>query len=76
MSHPAPEVIEVEGGDEDLRRLDAAGYCRVDSPKQPGEYAITARDGAPGWAGWWFWIGVCELPDKPLSSLGWKGLDK
>jgi len=67
-----PRLVEIEALDADLLRLNQAGYYAVDdTPDQPGAYRIDAKDGAPGWAGWYYWLTVYEYPSQPLKALGW-----
>jgi len=41
------------------------GY--TDRTDGPGSYSYQ-QDAAPGWSGWYYWLAVCESPDKPIRA--------
>jgi hypothetical protein len=53
---------EFELGDAELRKLTAL--------LEPLGYHVreVARDGAPGWGGWWYWIVIDVPDDAPVAA--------
>jgi hypothetical protein len=68
-----PRISHVSALSKDLYRLASAGYQEVDHPpKEAGEYCLVGQDVAPGWGEYMYDIDVWELPDAPLTELGWR----